>query len=1245
MDKLYLNILEDCGSGKYILFNSNENAKKRSKQLIEGWKGAKNSNPTVQELIQKEIDSSINSLEHSENAFSLLLNNLEVNNIFNIFAVGLERCGRSIWDRLEWKTSNPSFKKYTNFCILAQTKDLENVSLKHFSPGKEKVSFNANTVALIFDISLQDGEFSSFSLQRISFCNYNNKLQEFKELKKINELIFTCNTYMECCGRKSLLSTMRHENKKTLSNIKSIRNHKDDKEEDNINLSKNKKYIHSFSKIYDNKNNKDLHNTFLLNLSNKESLKLEIDEDTEIPITHELRNNEIYLLAGKNTDKKKSFEGYFSDILSKNNISDSLYVKCKLENNKDKPLDDLVDNLKKENEQLTKKLKDLDKENDEASQQSKKCNDDLDKEQKSKNDIHNRLSNEIYQLEIDEKIDEKQKPKKIDELKKQANKELDIIDKRIKEIESKINNINSKQKEIANERTKIVKAINAKDYKIENINNLKEWISKDKLNIFKLENLTIRAKGKNKDISIEVESYFDKEHYNNPNFIKRYPISNLSPGEKAIITRSKVSMNFLFDGDYKQPLLVPALYKPFKVDASKADSDENIKLITQKNKLNKKQEDSFKKAIYSDALFLLQGPPGTGKTQVICSLIEYYHLANKNVVLTSSTHEAIDNAFDRFAKKEPTDPNVFAYKIASGNKVRNNPYAKELIPHRYKQALSSEANLVNIKNNQKTNTDFINDLIRYRDNSNNKFVLERVFEKILTNQCNLDEVRNEYFQYNEVLGIIDEIAKIFEKYGFDKATDKSLFEKISDIKDLEKLKSSSNSESQKNDEIKARVYERLNKFNLNFDIENPVLDNNDSLLLDVLVDNQLINLFGLTTTSSTQIEHKNELIDITTDYPIEVSIMDETSKTNLYELINRALFCKKIILAGDAYQLPPTSNFSDDLYEALEKEGIMENDYEKLDKEEIAEILNFPYFEQTINTLNQENESKKYSYEFLTHQHRFPDEITRFVNILYEEKEQPLETAKNDKCFKEYSFKYFENKLNLVSTHKLSDDYFESIKNAGEIIINDDTNFDNDKLIDDGVIETEFIKDFNTQKKNEAKINQYNALVIIKSLKLILKDKKIEKLLEKDSDFAHIGIICLSRNQATLIKKLIKEIDPDIHKKYLGNKRKIVVDTIDNFQGRECEIILVDLIRTKKSINNQGRDKNIDFLNDVNRLNVAFSRTKNILIIFGSFEEYLEPRGWKNAPNSLIKYINHYKYKLDREYIDSRDIYEDESNE
>lgn len=110
-------------------------------------------------------------------------------------------------------------------------------------------------------------------------------------------------------------------------------------------------------------------------------------------------------------------------------------------------------------------------------------------------------------------------------------------------------------------------------------------------------------------------------------------------------------MNFLFDGDYKQPLLVPALYKPFKVDASKADSDENIKLITQKNKLNKKQVDSFKKAIYSDALFLLQGPPGTGKTQVICSLIEYYHLANKNVVLTSSTHEAIDNAFDRFAKK------------------------------------------------------------------------------------------------------------------------------------------------------------------------------------------------------------------------------------------------------------------------------------------------------------------------------------------------------------------------------------------------------------------------------------------------------------------------------------------------------------------------------------------------------------------------------------------------------------------
>ena len=52
--------------------------------------------------------------------------------------------------------------------------------------------------------------------------------------------------------------------------------------------------------------------------------------------------------------------------------------------------------------------------------------------------------------------------------------------------------------------------------------------------------------------------------------------------------------------------------------------------------------------------FLLQGPPGTGKTQVISELVAQYTRQGKKVLISSETHKAIDNVFERL----PKDPNI-----------------------------------------------------------------------------------------------------------------------------------------------------------------------------------------------------------------------------------------------------------------------------------------------------------------------------------------------------------------------------------------------------------------------------------------------------------------------------------------------------------------------------------------------------------------------------------------------------------
>ncbi len=77
-------------------------------------------------------------------------------------------------------------------------------------------------------------------------------------------------------------------------------------------------------------------------------------------------------------------------------------------------------------------------------------------------------------------------------------------------------------------------------------------------------------------------------------------------------------------------------------------------------------------------------------------------------------------------------------------------------------------------------------------------------------------------------------------------------------------------------------------------------------------------------------------------------------------------------------------------------------------------------------------------------------------------------------------------------------------------------------------------------------------------------------------------------------------------------KKYIKIDTIDNFQGREEEIIIVDFIRGQNKFENgkyknlEFKKRNLSFLEEIERINVAISRAKSKLIIAGSFDGYLK---------------------------------------
>jgi hypothetical protein len=91
-----------------------------------------------------------------------------------------------------------------------------------------------------------------------------------------------------------------------------------------------------------------------------------------------------------------------------------------------------------------------------------------------------------------------------------------------------------------------------------------------------------------------------------------------------------------------------------------------------------------------------------------------------------------------------------------------------------------------------------------------------------------------------------------------------------------------------------------------------------------------------------------------------------------------------------------------------------------------------------------------------------------------------------------------------------------------------------------------------------------------------------------------IGFISLYRAQIQNIERLLgEENDPKL-REFLVKK---AVNTVDQFQGSEREIIIVSLTRTDPSLTGE-------FIKDFRRINVAISRAKKLLILIGRRETF-----------------------------------------
>ena len=164
--------------------------------------------------------------------------------------------------------------------------------------------------------------------------------------------------------------------------------------------------------------------------------------------------------------------------------------------------------------------------------------------------------------------------------------------------------------------------------------------------------------------------------------------------------------------------------------------------------------------------------------------------------------------------------------------------------------------------------------------------------------------------------------------------------------------------------------------------------------------------------------------------------------------------------------------------------------------------------------------------------------------------------------------------------------------------------------------------------------NVEEAIVVSKLLNKFLNDEENSKLT--------IGVISFYKDQVREIKDQLTKFNIYVRDDSgikINNtyKDRLQVDTVDAFQGLECDIIILSMVRSNPY--KKFKPGSFGFLRDERHLCVALSRQKRCLIVVGNGSGMLETENAKSSVKALANYYERCKKGGENvEFIESKDI-------
>ena len=250
------------------------------------------------------------------------------------------------------------------------------------------------------------------------------------------------------------------------------------------------------------------------------------------------------------------------------------------------------------------------------------------------------------------------------------------------------------------------------------------------------------------------------------------------------------------------------------------------------------------------------------------------------------------------------------------------------------------------------------------------------------------------------------------------------------------------------------------------------------------------------------------------DRVFDLCIIDEATQALAPAAWIPILRAKRLVMAGDHRQLPPTVKSESPVL----KKTLFEKAMELYDSQDWAGNRVF----------------------FLDTQYRMEEEILGFSNV-----------------------EFYDGRLksheSLALRTPLESDFFQK-----KIVFIDTAGCDFNDVSDE---------------QGDSRSNPEEAALLLRLYRDIVETR--------GEEISDVGIIATYKSQANLLFELINKLNTETN-----SPVPVEVDTVDAFQGREKDMVLISLVRS----NDSGET---GFLSDTRRMNVAMTRAKRLLIIVG----------------------------------------------